>query len=116
MKGPTPPHHVLLGCLLWALTVPVSQQLQMPGKVPASARSCTDPSLLWLAWLQNLDRGLQRALNRQEFDVAQDIRTRREQVDKVLAAHLVRLQAGTNAAIFQWQSAVMLTGRQTLPA
>ena len=65
------------------------------------------PQLLWLPWLQNLDRGLQRALNRQEFDVAQDIRTRREQVDKVLAAHLVRSQAGANAAITREQSAPM---------
>ena len=74
------------------------------------------PPLLWPPWLQNLDRGLQRALNRQEFDVAQNIRTRREQVDKVLAAHLVRLQACANAAIARWQSPAMVTGRQPLPA
>lgn len=74
------------------------------------------PLPLWLAWLQNLDRGLQRALNRQEFDVAQDIRTRREQVDKVLAAHLVRSQGGANAAITHWQPPAALIERCLLPA
>lgn len=39
--------------------------------------------------VQNLDMQLQRALNMDDFDRAQDIRTRREQVDEVVAQHLV---------------------------
>lgn len=60
---------------------------QDPEPNPLASKIIETELLLFILQL-NLDRGLQRALNRQEFDVAQDIRTRREQVDKVLAAHL----------------------------
>ena len=41
------------------------------------------------ALLQNLDMQLQRALNMDDFETAQDIRTRREQIDQVVAQQLV---------------------------
>ena len=45
-------------------------------------------------WLQNLDTQLQRTLNMDDFDTAQEIRRRRKEIDEVVAEQLVSRGVG----------------------
>ena len=70
--------------------------IRWPAKLDAD---CTFPGL------QNLDTQLQRMLNMDDFDTAQEIRKRRKQIDEIVAEQLV---SSTLHVMAFWHQSVSL--------
>ena len=63
---------------------------------PASVFVASRNHVSMAAFLQNLDTQLQRTLNMDDFDTAQEIRKRRKEIDEVVAEQLVSREVMLN--------------------